>query len=450
MPSSGQQVLREDRRTGRRLIESARSAMAASFLGLRPRRRVRSARRLLVPLVAAGLAVLLAPSCVITAGLHVVASPNPVGPLMASSGYTDHLVAVTATSPTNVWAAGNTPAWDCDGARCPFGSLPLMLHWNGVRWGVVALPNLSTSEFVTLQDVAAVTANDVWAVGSRSDLVLSPAPAFHSWPLLLHFNGARWVTAAAPQLPNWAGLRGVAAVSAHDIWAVGWLQVGDPAVSTKTVPLTLHFDGTVWRRVSFPTVTGSAPSLAKVAAAGPDRVYAIGGDSGGDSSRGEVMVPASSKVIGRWDGRVWTVVPMTGIQTDAELRDVAVTSTDVWVVGDRAKPDFGPLEGVAWRRTATGWTSSRPDPHPYGVLRGVHATAANQVWAAGEPNVTNVNDATDGTGDAVLLTRWDGQRWRPAFRIPAVPELRGLADVTTAGGHVFAVGGTDQTLAVQN
>ena len=27
-------------------------------------------------------------------------------------------------------------------------------------------------------DVAAVSANDVWAVGSRSDLVLSPAPAF--------------------------------------------------------------------------------------------------------------------------------------------------------------------------------------------------------------------------------------------------------------------------------
>ena len=239
-----------------------------------------------------------------------------------------------------------------------------MLHWNGVRWGVVALPNLSTSEFVTLQDVAAVTANDVWAVGSRSDLVLSPAPAFHSRPLLLHFNGARWVTAAAPQLPNWAGLRGVAAVSAHDIWAVGWLQVGDPAISTKTVPLTLHFDGTVWRRVRFPTVTGSAPSLAKVAAAGPGRVYAIGGDSGGDSSRGEVMVPASSKVIGRWDGHVWTVVPMTGIQTDAELRDVAVTSTDVWVVGDRAKRRLRPAgrRGLAARRDRLDVFSARPAP----------------------------------------------------------------------------------------
>ena len=70
--------------------------------------------------------------------------------------------------------------------------------------------------------------------------------------------------------------------------------------------------------------------------------------------------------------------------------------------------------------------------------------------AAGEPNVTNVNDATDGTGDAVLLTRWDGQRWRTAFRIRPSPSCVGSPDVTTAGGHVFAVGGTDQTLAVQN
>ena len=120
-----------------------------------------------------------------------------------------------------------------------------------------------------------------------------------------------------------------------------------------------------------------------------------------------------------------------------------MTGDDVWVVGDRANA-AGPIEALAWRSHAgSGWTSYRPDPHPRGILNGVHATSAREIWAAGTPG-------TDGSGDGVLLTRWDGRRWKPAFRIPAVPALRGLADVTTAGGHVFSVGGTTQTLAIQN
>ena len=178
----------------------------------------------------------------------------------------------------------------------------------------MSLPDLSTSQFVALQDVAAVTANDVWAIGVRSDLVSSNGPyAVHSRPLMLHFDGRRWVTVSPPQLPNWAGLRGVAAVSARDIWAVGWLQVGDPAVSDKTVPLTLHFDGTAWRQVTFPAVAGTAVSLAKVAASGPGTVYAVGGDRGGDYERGEWVLPGSARVVARWDGHAWTLLPLTGI-----------------------------------------------------------------------------------------------------------------------------------------
>ena len=37
-------------------------------------------------------------------------------------------------------------------------------HWNGTAWSVVASPNLGTSDNV-LYGVAAVAANDVWAVG---------------------------------------------------------------------------------------------------------------------------------------------------------------------------------------------------------------------------------------------------------------------------------------------
>jgi hypothetical protein len=241
-------------------------------------------------------------------------------------------------------------------------------------------------------------------------------------PLLLHYDGTRWASVTPPKLASAAGLRGITALSERDIWAVGWLS--NPAAQAS-VPLVLHFDGTVWRQVEFPAVPGSSASLNKVAATGPAGVYAVGG---GQSAGTLVMEsPGGSPVVARWDGHARMLLPLSGIPAEAELRDVAVAGSDVWVVGDRADAS-GPIEGLAWRwHAGGGWTSYRPDPHPWGVLNGVHAASAREVWAAGTPG-------SDGTGDGVLLTRWDGQRWKPAFRIPAVPALRGLADVTTAGG----------------
>ena len=45
------------------------------------------------------------------------------------------------------------------------GSGTLTEHWNGTAWSVVASPNAGTIN--SLQSVAAVSANDVWAVGYR-------------------------------------------------------------------------------------------------------------------------------------------------------------------------------------------------------------------------------------------------------------------------------------------
>ena len=99
-------------------------------------------------------------------------------------------------------------------------------------------------------------------------------------------------------------------------------------------------------------------------------------------------IPTASRVVARWDGQAWTLLPLTGIQSDAELRDVALTGTDVWVVGDRANA-AGPIEAVAWRSHAgSGWTSYRPDPHPRGILNGVHATTS-VVTSGGKRNPAN-------------------------------------------------------------
>src|SRR5207244_662664 len=80
--------------------------------------------------------------------------PSPA----ASAG--SSLTAVTAVSPTDVWAVGSRIG--PTGAR-----LTLVEHWNGSAWSILPSPNVSTEYASTnvLRSVAAGSAGDVWAVG---------------------------------------------------------------------------------------------------------------------------------------------------------------------------------------------------------------------------------------------------------------------------------------------
>src|SRR5258706_5160860 len=93
-----------------------------------------------------------------------------------------------------------------DGASLPargeaFGNgvSALIEHWNGSSWSVVSSPNGSNE----LYAVAAVSANDVWAVGQQT---------------ILHWDGSSWNT--VPNAPS-VGLYGITVISANEIWAVG-------------------------------------------------------------------------------------------------------------------------------------------------------------------------------------------------------------------------------------
>src|SRR5581483_5800229 len=65
-----------------------------------------------------------------------------------------NLSAVTAVSPTEVWAVG----YFFYGA---LRSHALILHWNGTAWAVTPSPNTGASS--SLVGVSAVSATDVWA-----------------------------------------------------------------------------------------------------------------------------------------------------------------------------------------------------------------------------------------------------------------------------------------------
>ena len=85
--------------------------------------------------------------------------------------------------------------------------------------------------------VSAVSASNVWAVGYTTDATTDLAQT-----LILHWDGSNWTRQMSPTPAGDNGLLlGVDALSANDVWAVG--QSGN---GPGEVPLALHWDGTAW------------------------------------------------------------------------------------------------------------------------------------------------------------------------------------------------------------
>jgi hypothetical protein len=135
----------------------------------------------------------------------IVSSPDP-------GDENDYLYAIAAAPAGDVWVAGN---YGC--SSCPY-SQTLLEHWNGTIWSVVSSPNAPFANNY-LQAIAAVSANDVWAVGFSD--------AYYT--LVEHWNGTSWTIFASPNKGANNYLQAVTAVSATDVWAVGSYDNGGPS-----------------------------------------------------------------------------------------------------------------------------------------------------------------------------------------------------------------------------
>jgi hypothetical protein len=115
------------------------------------------------------------------------------------------LTGISAVSANDIWAVGYSQWPYFYGYRYA----PLTYHWDGTRWNWV--PNAGTTDEV-FHSVAAIAANDVWAVGDNG----------HTQ----HWNGAAWSRVAAPYPGLGGRFNGIAAASARDVWAVGTYNDG--------------------------------------------------------------------------------------------------------------------------------------------------------------------------------------------------------------------------------
>lgn len=249
-----------------------------------------------------------------------------------------------------------------------------------------------------LRGVAATSASNAWAVGSAGS----------GKTLILRWNGRAWKRVPSPS-PAGSYLAGVAATSARNAWAVGDTGNG------RT--LILRWNGTVWKQVPSP-----GGSLSGVAAVSATDAWAVGG-----------------KLILHWNGKVWKPVPSPSTKGTAYLDAVAATSgSNAWAVGEIVN-SISPMTSLILRWNGKAWQrvpSPRPRYGQYGnALAGVAATSVGNAWAVG---------CTDGcpVGGTPMIERWRGTSWKQVAAPTTPYALYNLAGVaTTSAASAWAVGG---------
>src|SRR6266702_2338901 len=231
----------------------------------------------------------------------VVPSPN--------GSSTSNLSAVAAVSANDVWAVGSS-------GNQRSGAQTLIEHWNGTSWSVVKSPSPATGNN-ELSSVSAASASSIWTVGFLTNNT-SQTPVDQT--LIEHWNGSSWIVMKSPNPGSSSDhLNGVAAVSTSDVWAVG----NGKTSSGKT--LIEHWNGSSWSVVTSPS-PGSGGDLRAVAAVSAGNVWAVGYYSSNSSS--------IQTLVERWNGASWQVVKSVNVGTSPTFSAVAAVSAhDILAVG---------------------------------------------------------------------------------------------------------------------
>src|SRR5262249_41041843 len=199
-------------------------------------------------------------------------------------------------------------------------------------WSTIPSANPSPG-YAYLSGVAAVPGtNTAWAVGAAEVAFEMIQPLVERW------DGSSWSVVPSPTVPtiSHAELNGVAAVSATDVWAVGD-SLAFVGSGIGNVPVIEHWDGVSWSLVSSPTIPEGGRLQAVTAISSTD-IWAVGNRLNG--------VFPTVGLAEHWDGLSWSVVPMAPPNTSGLLQEIravsAVSSTDVWAVGFASPVPAGP------------------------------------------------------------------------------------------------------------
>jgi hypothetical protein len=288
---------------------------------------------------------------------------------------------VSGVASNDVWAVGTMTGPD----NPDFGE-QFIEHWNGKSWTVVASP---TIEGDSLSSVAAVSANNVWAVGG-----------VHGNALVEHWDGTSWSIVSNSVIAGAGRLSSVSADAANDVWAVGEAGNGGP-------PL-LHFNGTTWSKTPNPAVSMQANA---VVALSPTDVWAVGKKQY-EAPNYRVAFRAS---IEQWNGTSWSIVPSPMTNNSSLNGIAAISASDILAVGEVNLNTATLVE--QWN--GMSWTIiSSPNP----------GTAQNALFG--------VTARSDGTVTAIGFQENQGAVTPLILQGTAAPS--GAASANAAGATLFA------------
>lgn len=309
-----------------------------------------------------------------------VASPN-----VSLQGY-NTLSAVAARTASDAWAVGSfaTPG--------SFTFNALIEHWNGRRWSLAKSPGLGT-----LASVSIVSAGNAWAVGSDQGV-----------SVIVHWNGHQWLPVPSPTSTQWTGseLTGVSAVSAKDVWAVGTF---DTASEPEGQTLILHWTGRRWTQVPSPDPSQGGNQLTSVSAASAGRAWAVGDYC--SITAVPCAVNTWNTLILAWNGQSWSQVASPNPGGFNQFYAVSAAGGSYpWAVGTTA-PSTAPDDTLTARWNGSAWSRLRSPSFSsfWNFLYGVSATSARNAWAVG---FDCVQFCGGGEIDNAVLLHWNGRAWR--------------------------------------
>jgi hypothetical protein len=345
--------------------------------------------------IAPSVALLLAAGASIVPAAPASAATWSVVPTPNATAFNNGFLGVDATAGGDVWAVGHAFYDQHPAIR------PLAARFSGGTWTVTPTPPLV--DYGGFSSVDGTASGNVWAVGQQ-EINGVPHPLSERW------NGSSWSIAASPLPPGTSSgsLGAVKTFSATDAWAVG-STIGAAGQHT----FIQRWNGTAWSQVPSPSPHPSTNGLRGVDGVSPADVWAIGGVGAGDQAAGLVL---------RWNGSAWSQValpaPPAGLSR-VRLEDVvAVSATDVWIVG---YAQSGCCQQVPYylHWTGQGWQQGRANVP--GIFTAVTALSPTRVYAVG----------------GGVISRWNGSAWSVEAQT-----VQGTLDEISAAGPstVWTVG----------
>lgn len=279
-------------------------------------------------------------------------------PTPSAGSHNEELVAVSAISSADVWAAGDVLN----------GTAPLLMHWDGSSWTQSGVPY---QDNIALSDVEAIATNDVWVVGKYRE-----APVDRTY--IAHWNGAGWTQTTSPNASDSDNvLDTVTAVASNDVWAAGTFFTGNGGAYYTLIE---HWNGTAWSIVYSPSVDGAYYNeLQALDALSSNDVWAVGYAGSTGDHKGTLAE--------HWDGTSWTIVPTPAtIDYNRVLLGVkAIAPNNVWAVGIDNGPRDGTTPFLHWDGNAwsTVYVPVPPTTSTSPGFSGIDAKGPADIWAAG-------------------------------------------------------------------